>query len=629
VPLRASGAHDVALAAPGHHDLAVSFSFDGSSGLDALALVAGTVPAGHGVSLSHETRVVGGQFATVHSLYLGLRHRWFSAQGRPARRGNDLTLLMDGEEAWAAVHADLTQATQSVLLATWWWESDFELLRDWYDHAYLTEPERRANTMLGILESLPATRRVLINEFWGSHDIFDWLNTDDAMAAYAETPGDGFEVMGQGNPATDVFWFEVPAFAFGDRVRAAQPETAARAFEAEAAIASEIPAREIDLTQWPVSVGVQIASYHQKFLVIDHGLAYIGGMNVKATDWDSSEHLVFDHRRLPFEATVADREEVMDKASEPDTGPRKDYLARVEGPAAQDAADVFRKRWSFQIAAGATFSENASAFTVETDLPEVPGGVTAQVTATLPAPLSEHAIAETWWNAIAEAERYILVEDQYWRMPMLQEHLIARMNAVPALQLVVITKPVDEWLDPGCEWTHTVHQDLLARFPGRYRTYQLRSFDTVVVSYGWDETESRFVDMDVHSKILIVDDVFLSVGSCNKNNRGLVYEGELNVAVWDAAWVRAARRRILANVLPAGAPATDDPATWIAQLDAAAAWNDAVYARWDDAGGDIDLGSLGDLDPLPVDFIPEGFVYSLGFRTPDDCFIEGVGPDNT
>jgi phosphatidylserine/phosphatidylglycerophosphate/cardiolipin synthase-like enzyme len=131
----------------------------------------------------------------------------------------------------------------------------------------------------------------------------------------------------------------------------------------------------------------------------------------------------------------------------------------------------------------------------------------------------------------------------------------------------------------------------------------------------------------VHSKLLIVDDRFLSVGSCNKNNRGLVYEGELNVAVLDDVWVRDARRRVLANVLPPSTPPTDDVATWWAQLADAAAWNDNVWDNWEAAGGDIDLGD--GTEPLPAQYTPSGFIYSLGSRTVDDCFFEGVGPDMT
>ena len=74
-------------------------------------------------------------------------------------------------------------------------------------------------------------------------------------------------------------------------------------------------------------------------------------------------------------------------------------------------------------------------------------------------------------------------------------------------------------------------------------------------------------------------------------------------------------------------PATNDVSVWWGQFQDAAAWNDTVYANWEAEGWDLNLGD--GTDPLPAAYTPRGLVYSLGFRTVDDCFIEGVGPDMT
>jgi len=297
-------------------------------------------------------------------------------------------------------------------------------------------------------------------------------------------------------------------------------------------------------------------------------------------------------------------------------------MVRLEGPSAIDAEDVFHDRWDFLRRTNARYSPDSSDYTVRSAPAAISGGTQVQVTATLPAPFNEHAIAETWFNAVAQAQQYIYIEDQYFRMPMVTEAIIRRMTAVPALRLVVITKPINEWSDPGCAWTRRTHEELLTRFPDRYAMLQLRSFDTQV-TWGIDETESRFLDMDVHSKMFIVDDVFMSVGSANKNNRGIVYEAELNVAVYDAAWVRAARRRILANLLPDGAAVSDNAVQWFDQLQQAARYNDAVRQRWTDEGDDISL----DGRPLPTEYAPRGFVYPLPMRGVMRCLIEDIGPD--
>jgi hypothetical protein len=620
VPLSGAGVYHVSLSAKDHDPLELDVDYDGTDAVEGAALIVGQTMKGQGISLSHEMR---GKQA-VHSAYLGLRHQWFSAEGRPARRGNQLEFLMDGEEAWSRVDQDLRGSTESILLATWWWQSDFELVRDPTTHASLTPEQRWANTMLGILDSRPSYKRVLVGQFWGQDSILSFLNTDSELKAHADKTGDNFEFMGQANETSGVFTLEMKPFVFGDRVRGAWQETAPRAFDQEASIESTVPSHTVDLTQLPGGAAPDLASYHQKFAVIDGRVAFIGGMNVKSTDWDSSSHAVYESRRMEYGATEAERIAVKNKEALPDLGPRKDYMVRIDGPAAQDAADVFQERWQYLLDSHVEYADTSTRFEVSRNIPEHAGGVQAQVTATLPAPFWEHAIAETWFNAVRHAERYIYIEDQYFRMPMVNDAIVARMGQVPGLKLIVVTKPINEWTDLGCEWTYKSHETFKKAFPDRYRLYQLRSFDAVV-TWGIDETAGKFQDMDTHSKILIVDDKFMSVGSCNKNNRGIVYEGELNVAVADEAWVRAARRRVFANILPHGYTATDDVELWWKQMGEVAAANDAVYGKWDNEGFDISLdGAM-----MPADMIPHGFLYSMDFPAPENCAIEGVGPDMT
>ena len=47
-----------------------------------------------------------------------------------------------------------------------------------------------------------------------------------------------------------------------------------------------------------------------------------------------------------------------------------------------------------------------------------------------------------------------------------------------------------------------------------------------------DKGKQIFKPINLHAKIMIVDDVWYTVGSCNVNDRGFQTEGELNVAVF-------------------------------------------------------------------------------------------------
>jgi phosphatidylserine/phosphatidylglycerophosphate/cardiolipin synthase-like enzyme len=626
VPLNDMAAYEVVVEAPGYETLAFAVNYDGSGSMDGVEVIGGPAAAGHGLTVSRDMRTIGGRQLPVTTLYLGLHHKWYSAQGRPPRAGNTLDLFLSGETAWAAVYDEIAQASDSVLISTWWWDSEFELIRDPHTHHTIDRNERWSNTILGVLLASPAYKRILVGEFWGEHDILDWMTNDSTLSFYAETPDDDFEFMGQGNPTDGQFRFRVDPVYFDERVLIAFPGVADRAFAPDAPIPSVVPEHDVDLSDWPVNYDFQMASYHQKLVVADHDVAFVGGMNLKDVDWDSAAHRVFEHRRMKFNATEAQRQAVIAKTRQPDLDPRKDYMLRLEGPASQDVADVFHLRYAHLLEQGARYAENSSDFVVVRNIAPRPDGSTVQVTTTLPLPFWEHSIAETWFNAVAQAEQYIFIEDQYWRVPMLVDAIVARMSEVPDLKLLVVTMPISEWTNPGCEWTHKTHNRLKSLFPDRYRTYQLRSFDSVV-TWGWEETECRFADIYNHSKLLIVDDVFMSVGSCNKNNRGLVYEAELNIAVLDSAWVQAQRRRIFANMLPEATPPTDEVAVWWEQFAQAAEWNDAVYEAWDLEGGDLDLGQDGDLDPLPLEFIPEGFVYTVDFRDADECLIESVSPD--
>jgi phosphatidylserine/phosphatidylglycerophosphate/cardiolipin synthase-like enzyme len=623
------GTYTVTIAAPYHHQLDLTFSHDDSAAARSapLALTLVRNGPGHGVSQSRELRVFPPLIepVAVFNVFLGLRHAYFAAEGRPARAGNDIQLLMDGEETWHRVWLDLVRAQTSVLISTWMWDSTFELLRDAATHHLLSPTGRATNTILSLLEASPAYKRVLVNQIGASDSIVTgWLTTDMALRAHGPLAGDRFEYMGQVNDASGRFRMAPRSFRFVDRVRANFADFANRAFDPEDTIASPIAPRMVDLTSWPVTLDLPHASHHQKFMVLDGTTAFVGGMNYRPTDWDSSAHRVFDHRRMPFSASQSDRAAVMAKSAASSTGPRKDYMVRVKGPAVQDVAEVFKARWDTNLARGTANSQYASTFALNRSLATYAGGSAVQVTTTMPDPWNEHSILESWLNAVSQAKSFIYIEDQYFRSTVLIDAITARMIAVPDLKLVVITKTVSEWTDPACFWSARLHSNLKARFPGRYRLYQLRAFDTAP-SFGIDETAGAFADIDVHSKMLIIDDLYMSVGSANKNNRGVFYESEMNLAIVDPVWVKNARRRIFANLFGSASFATDDVAVWWNYFDVFANWNDYVKQNWSSAWGDLNLNGA----PLPASYEPRGFLYNLDFRDPSYCLIEAVGEDMT
>lgn len=625
-----NGSFTVRLQSEQHHPVDLQIAFDGATAtLTGPDLGPDRAP---GLLVGHEVRLVddpaqpgsaareGGTPIPVHTAYVGLRHRWFSASGRPARHGNAIELLMDGEEAWGRVHTALKSARRDIRVSIWWWQSDFELVRS--DDFSLSEDARKGNTILGLLEQSPAHKRVMVGQFWGQDSILSWITSDSALRAHAEQANDDFEFMGQANVTEGSFVLEPESFSFGDRVKP-RLGNSAQSFDADGALQSSMPSKNVNLTEWPVNMSVQAASYHQKFLTVDEDLAFVGGMNLRPVDWDDHEHRIYNPKRMAFDQSQSRRNDVVNKSRKPDYGPRKDYMLRIEGPAAQDVNDVFHRRWDYLMDSGVSYSAQNTRFDVDRSATERDGGAQVQITTTLPAPFDERSIGETWFNAVRQAERYIFIEDQYFRVPMLIDAIVARMQERPELRLFVITKQVSASTDPGCAPTARMDAAFRYRFFNRYALVQLRSFDVTGATVAIDETDADFTDIDVHSKMLIVDDVFMSVGSANKNNRGILYEAEMNAAVVDPTFVSAARRRILANLLGPDVAPSDDAATWFSQLTTAASTNDAVYARWEAEGMDLDLNGA----PVPPEFVPHGFLYSLTVPAEGACSIRPVGDD--
>jgi len=622
VPLRADGLYRLLITAAEHHPLEATLSFRSGQLERGRNLADDRTLA---VTISHHYD--NGLEASVHTVYAGLYHRWFSASGRPARRGHDLRLLVGGEEAWRAVHGDLIQAERTLHLATWWWLSNFELIRP--SSPAVGRSRRRANTIIGLLDASPATKRVLVSQFVGQDGFLSDMAWDDEMLSRARRRDDRFEAMGHGNEVSGVIQIEVPAFSFAERVVARHPEAGNRPLLREPRITSSFESRAADLTQYPTGIEAPIGSWHQKFIVVDDRVAFVGGMNPDGLDWDSAEHRVFDHRRMEFDASASDRRAVLAAANkvegedtEPDYGPYRDYMVRLEGPATQDVADVFQRRWDHLRSESVDHSEATSAFAIDRNASAVAGDLQVQITTTMPPPFREYSIAESQINAIENAERLIFIEDQYWRSEIIADAIRERMYEVPDLQLVVVTNEISEWFNLGCRWTHETDGRLRRAFPDRYHTFRLRAFDWVLASWGWDETEAVFVDLYVHSKLMIVDGKFMSIGSANKNNRGLLFEGEMNIAVLDEDWVGRAQRRVIENLVGHSA-GTNDLGGIPELLASAASANRRVFRSWDDEGWDIDL----DGDPMPSRYQPRGFLYPLSFRAVSDCLIEDVGPN--
>jgi phosphatidylserine/phosphatidylglycerophosphate/cardiolipin synthase-like enzyme len=564
------------------------------------------------VAQSQQRRTVYGTDCAFYSVYLGLDHAWFAAASDPPD-DNHASFMFSPQDYWLAVQKDLLQTTTSVNWSTWWWESNTELVRP-VGHASMATHERRENTVMALMNGLSGTqRRVLINRFWD--DNLDWtinLTSDADLLNQATHIGGGFEVILQGNgtevPLTGTYDGEPAPIDFNARVRA-NPRYAERDLDEGA--------------PRPALLTLQAASWHQKGIVLDSEVAFIGGLNTRGVDWDTEEHLVFDWRRMAFDASLEERAAVVDRTVLPDNIPRRDYGIRIEGPAAWDADALFLSRWSQGRINGDAYAEYTTDFALPQRPAPVAGGIPLQIVTTMPEPWPNMGIAESHNKAFSNAREFILIEDQFFRAPMVEDAIIARMNSEPDLVLIVVSMPVP-WWDGGAKWSYFADSTFRSLFPERYSLFQLKAVDLVVEpGWVWDEVAFYSSEFSLHTKLRIVDDRYLSVGSCNMSNRSYKYDGELNVNVLDTDFASAVRAHLMANLVGVyWAPyLSNDPVNNLDVMRMAAEDNEILHTWWQD---NADLLSAEEADEYWAEYRPSGFLYPLEFGADWDL---DVGPD--
>jgi len=259
------------------------------------------------------------------------------------------------------------------------------------------------------------------------------------------------------------------------------------------------------------------ASHHQKILVVDDAVAFCGGSDFSRNRWDTTRHLPRDPRRRSRENAIY--------------GPRHDVMMAVDGPVAAGLADVVRERW--RRATGETLTaENGgteSAGTDEADpWPEdlVPDmrDVAIGIARTEPERDGRPAVREAealHLAAIAAARRWIYMENQYFTSPVIGAALARRLAEPDGPEVVVVTAARSGGPSDRLTWDHA-RNSLIHRLQAADRHGRFRAFAAMA---------DGDVPIIVHSKVTVVDDRLLRVGSTNLNNRSMGFDTECDIAV--------------------------------------------------------------------------------------------------
>lgn len=254
------------------------------------------------------------------------------------------------------------------------------------------------------------------------------------------------------------------------------------------------------------------AAHHQKIVCIDDGLAFVGGIDLTVRRWDRPEHLPEDPGRsspdgLPY-------------------GPVHDIQILVEGDAAQVVCALGHDRWRkatgeiLECRSGKGTTWPAS---LHPDFVDVPVAIARTCPAWGRDP-AVHEVAALTVDALRAARHIIYIEAQYAAAAYVGDVLAEQLGREAGPEIIILM-------------THLSRGLLERSIMGRNRDRLIRRlkradrFKRLRVWYPKIATDDGEMQILVHSKLIIIDDVFIRVGSSNLNNRSVGLDTECDLAI--------------------------------------------------------------------------------------------------
>lgn len=274
-------------------------------------------------------------------------------------------------------------------------------------------------------------------------------------------------------------------------------------------------------------------SHHQKVVVIDDRIAFCGGLDLTARRWDTPAHRPTEARR---------------KADAVAYPPFHDVMMMVDGTAARALGELARERWRLATGRKPAVKRSYAELWPATLTPHFADASVA-LSRTCPPHESRPAVREIeqlYVDMIAAAQHYIVIENQYFTGQAIGEALAARLAEPEGPEIIVVLRLLSHgWLEEVT--MQNLRRNLIDRLQkadhaGRFHVY-----------YPFIEGLQEGTCIDVHSKVLIVDDEWLRVGSANVSNRSMGLDTECDLTLEArgrkdlVSGIRAFRDRLLAE----------------------------------------------------------------------------------
>jgi phosphatidylserine/phosphatidylglycerophosphate/cardiolipin synthase-like enzyme len=525
---------------------------------------------------------------------------WFVERAKyPPRGGTVVHPLINGERAFAAVQDAIEAATHSIDIVSWGFDPSMRLRRpDGKRIGQILREKAAAGVAVRVL-----IWRNVVADLFGENNLPGAGLAGSGGGSVGAGSGVGSTAPGAAKPTGEKFngygaargsgsgavqyeddeakafnrdWFARPGDGVSFRTRDFSDREARE-------LASRHASRHgmLSRIRQRLAMGM-FASHHQKTVLVDYeqpdrAVGFVMGHNFLRNYWDTDAHEYYSPERLFF-------------------APWQDLSTRVYGPVLHDLNENFCTAWtkaqpmlgSDQPISGARLAIHPAAY--EQPARRHGGSEVAQITRTQVSE-GETSIHESYMLALASAREYVYFENQYFRFVDIAMHMRRNRRKLKAggwkrdFYVFAVTNKPD---DHGRLNTHTMLSALGkgAAMPAIEKKYgmdgpkeerAMRKSDldglNVVVctlcAYGTEVPEPQvtdtglvdamgfpqisvsqpmprivYADVYVHSKLMLIDDVFFTIGSANVNERSMLNDTELNIAVTSPRITREWREKL-------------------------------------------------------------------------------------
>ncbi len=266
----------------------------------------------------------------------------------------------------------------------------------------------------------------------------------------------------------------------------------------------------------------EYGAHHQKVAIIDGRVGFLGSNDIAQDRWDTSAHRCGDPLRVG-------------RGGQP-CKPYHEVQAAVTGAAARSLVDLFVERWADatgeQLDANALVAPSSDPFPAQVTMPmpDATVGLYRQLPHRLGRPPVREA-RDLFVASILGAERSIYVETQYLTSEVVRDALVERMHDLrkPPLDIAIMLPQKPEALKEELAIGAT-QADVVAQL---VETANQTGHSLGLYNVCAPQEHGDGLYVYIHSKLMIVDDTQLMIGSANLNNRSMSLDSEL-VGAWMA-----------------------------------------------------------------------------------------------